>query len=228
MPLLRLPNSVALQNVGAFFRRSRAFEPSGDVAVLEFHPKWFHVEPVALAMAASWGTWARRSGYDLRAVNLGRKTAYAGRMHLFQILGIDFDPVFQEHEESGRFLPLFQVTDSAGVRRVVGDVSALLHLDDEPETLAAVQYCVSELLRNVLEHSNSPDGAFICAHRYSSSKPQRVTIAVADCGQGISNHLSSVYPAALTDDTTALQLAMRPGVTGARSGVYGAGDDCRL
>lgn len=176
-------------------------------------------------MAAAWGTWARREGYELRAENLGRKTAYAGRMRLYEVLGIDFDPGLEEHEESGRFLPLTQVRDSGSVRRVIADISALLHLDDDPETLSAVQYCVSELLRNVLEHSGSPDGAFICAHRYITSEPHRVTIAVADCGQGIAAHLAHAYPAASTDDALALRLAMRPGVTGARAGQYGTPDN---
>ena len=43
-------------------------------------------------------------------------------------------------------------------------------MDAEPDGLAAVQYCVSELIRNVLEHSGSPDGAFVCAHRYTKKK----------------------------------------------------------
>lgn len=80
---------------------------------------------------------------------------------------------------------------------------------------------MSELLRNVLEHSESPDGAFVCAHRYSSSNTRRVTLAVADCGQGISAHLGRAYPAAAGDDKIALGLAMQPGVTGAVRGQYG-------
>ncbi|HEX3126337.1 MAG TPA: ATP-binding protein [Thermoanaerobaculia bacterium] len=183
------------------------------------------MEPVALAMAAAWGAWARRQGYSLRAENLGRKTAYAGRMRLFEHLGIPFDAGLEEKEAAGRFVPLTQVTSSIHVRRVIADISALLHLQEDPETLSAVQYCVSELLRNVLEHSGSEDGAFVCAHRYTTSEPHRVTIAVADCGQGIASHLGRVYPAASSDDVAALGLAMRPGITGAVAGLYGTPDN---
>lgn len=125
----------------------------------------------------------------------------------------------------GGLSPLTRVSTSNDVRRVIGDVSALLHLHDDPETLSAVQYCVSELLRNVLEHSGSPDGAFVCAHRYTTSEPHRVTIAVADCGQGIASHLGRVYPAAVSSDEAALGLAMRPGITGALVGQYGTPDN---
>jgi anti-sigma regulatory factor (Ser/Thr protein kinase) len=222
---LIIPNSAALHNVRAFMANNRPFEAGSAEAVLEFNPQWVHMEPVALAMAAAWGSWARRQGLPLRVVNLGRKTAYAGRMRLFEHLGIDFDPGLEEREATGRFVPLTQVSTSSDVSRVIGDISALLHLDEDPETLSAVQYCVSELLRNVLEHSGSPEGAFVCAHRYTVSAPHRVTIAVADCGRGIASHLERVYPAAAKSDDVALGLAMRPGITGALAGQYGTPDN---
>jgi len=52
-----------------------------------------------------------------------------------------------------------------------------------------------------------------------------VTIAVADCGRGIADHLGQVHPEALANDRVALGLAMRPGITGARAGVYGVPDN---
>lgn len=42
---------------------------------------------------------------------------------------------------------------------------------------------------------------------------------------GIQKHLGKVYPEALTDGLAALRLAMRPGVTGAQKGMYGAPDN---
>lgn len=225
MPKLVIPNSVALQNVRAFVAENRPFRNRSKYATIEFHPQWVHLEPVALAMAAAWGNWARRQGYSLRARNVGRKTAYAARMRLFEHLGLDFDPGLQEREAAGRFVPLTQVKTSREVASVIGDISALLHLQEDPETLSAVQFCVSELLRNVLEHSESPDGAFVCAHRYTTSEPHRVTIAVADCGQGIPSHLGRAYPEAAKDDQVALRLAMQLGITGALSGPYGRPDN---
>lgn len=172
-------------------------------------------------MAAAWGAWSRRQGWEIRAENLGRQAAYAARMKLFQCLGIEYGAGLTEREAAGRFLPLTQVVQSSQVSSVVGSISALLQLDEDPESLSAVEYCVSELLRNVIEHSGSPDGAFICAHRFTSSEPRRVTIAVADCGLGIAQHLGRVHPEAQGNDLVALGLAMRPGITGALAGPYG-------
>jgi hypothetical protein len=176
-------------------------------------------------MIASWGTWCKRNGKKIQVENLGRHGAYAARMHLFDHLGVNFKHGVQEREEAGRFLPVTQVSSRSQVSPVIGDISALLHLEDDPESLAAVQYCVSELLRNVLEHASSEDGAFVCAHRYTKTSPHRVTIAVADCGSGIRKHLGRVHKDASKNDKSALTLAMRPGITGAIPGVYGAPDN---
>lgn len=183
------------------------------------------MEPIALAMSAAWGAWWISQGKQVEARNLAGHTHYAGRMRLFEHLGIEYHAPHEEHEEAGRFLPITRVGAKAEVGPVIGNISALLHLDEDPESLAAVQYCISELLRNVLEHSGSPNGAFVCAHRFTDKEPHRVSIAVADCGQGIPTHLSHNYPEAAGDHERALALAMRPGVTGAHAGPYGTSDN---
>jgi hypothetical protein len=55
--------------------------------------------------------------------------------------------------------------------------------------------------------------------------PKRVTIAVADCGLGITQHIGQAYPDVLNDTPQALSLAMRPGITGARKSMYGSSDN---
>ena len=102
--------------------------------------------------------------------------------------------------------------------------SARLDLQGDPEGYAAIRFCVGELTRNVLEHSNSPDGAFVAARSFGEGEPPGVTIAVADCGQGIPVHIARAHPA-ITDDLTALGMAMRPGITGAQPGPYGSANN---
>lgn len=221
MPQFIFPNSASLHTAKAFFEGHKPFDTDGRPAILRFHPAWAHLEPFALSMAAAWGTWCRRNHMEIKVENLGRRADYAARMRLFQYLGVKYDPKVVEHEEAGRFVPITQVKDRTSITAVIGDISALLHLNQEPDALAAVQYCVSELLRNVLEHSGSEDGAFVCAHRYTTGEPHRITLAVADCGMGISKHLSANYPDASGNDRIAIGLAMRPGITGARLGLYG-------
>jgi anti-sigma regulatory factor (Ser/Thr protein kinase) len=223
--MIEIPASVSLQNSHWFLSRSEFFVKNGETIILRFHPSWVHIEPFALAMLAAWGRWCQRNGIRIEVENLGRTTDYVWRMHLFDHLGISYTPNRTEREEAGRFLPITQVRNGTEIRGVIGDISALLHLQDNPESLAAVQYTISELLRNVIEHSGSADGAFVCAHNFATAKTSRVTIAVADCGIGIREHLGYEHPAALENDATAITLAMQPGVTGARRGLYGTPDN---
>lgn len=225
MPCFIVPNNASLHTARSFLSRNEAFAEAEPVATLALHPRWAHMEPMTLAMIAAWGSWCRRRGFKIQVENLGPHANYAARMRLFEHLAVPYDPGHREREEAGRFLPLTQVNQRGAIGRVIGQISALLRLQDDPESLAAVQYCVSELLRNVLEHSGSPDGAFVCAHRYAKKEPHRVTIAVADCGQGVAAHLGQAHPEALEDDRVALGLAMRPGITGVLRGMYGTPDN---
>jgi hypothetical protein len=72
---------------------------------------------------------------------------------------------------------------------------------------------MSELVRNVLEHSESPDGAFISAQYFKSSN--RIAIGVADSGQGILEHMK--YHHKVSTHREAILLALRPGITGTTS-----------
>ncbi len=220
MPQLIIPNDATIHTLKNFLSINSPFSDMEKPATLTMHPTWAYMDPMALAMSAAWGGWCQRNGNRINAENIGKHANYAARMHLFRHLGIAHNPILDEHEEAGRFLPLTQVKNRNDLTGVIAGVSALLHLDQEPAGLAAVQYCVSELLRNVLEHSGSPEGAYVCAQRYVKN-PNRVTIAVADCGAGIPEHLGQAYPEARTDSTKALSLAMRPGITGAQRGMYG-------
>jgi len=183
VPRFSVPTNASIHAAHNFIASNRFFTDGGD-AVLEFNPQWVHVEPVALAMAAAWGGWCRRRGIPIRVENLGRTADYAARMRLFEHLDVPYDPGHHVHEEAGRFVPLANVRTPADVTSFIADLSALLHLDNDPQSLVALQYCTSEMLRNVLEHSQSPEGAYACAHNYSESGMHRVTLAVADCGMG--------------------------------------------
>ena len=225
MPRFVVPTNANLHAIHSFVENNRFFRNSSKTATLELHPKWVHVEPVALSMIAAWGAWCRRKGYAIRVKNIGKQADYAARMRLFQQLAVDYNPQIKEREEAGRFLPLTQVQNRRDVTNVIANISAMLHMQHDPESLAAVQYCISELLRNVLEHSNSEDGAFVSAHRFAEKGIHRVAIAVADCGQGITSHLSRAHPEVAGDDAMALGLAMQPGITGAIRGPYGTSEN---
>lgn len=225
MPTLQIPNDASIHTIKNFLTKNSPFCNCDPPAKLVFHPKWAYMDPLALAMTAAWGGWCRRKGLTVNVENCGHHVAYASRMRLFDRIEVPFDTTLVEHEQSGRFMPLAQVKTPRELDAVIADISALLHLESEPDGLAAVQYCVSELIRNVLEHSGSIEGAYVCAQRYVETRPKRVCIAVADCGWGIAEHLGNVYPEVKGNSQEALRLAMQPGVTGAQPGIYGTSDN---
>jgi len=226
MPQLLIPNEASIRTIRNLLFLNSPFSDTNTPAQLVMHPRWAFMDPIAMAMAAAWGGWCQRNGCTMQAENVGGPSQkYAIRMGLFEHLKVSHEPLVQEHEEAGKFIPLTQVRTGADLAAVIGNVSALLHLDKEPHALAAVQYCISELIRNVLEHSGSMEGAYICAQRYTKDPPH-VSIAVADCGFGIASSLSYSYPQAEDDDRVALQLSMQLGITGViKSGMYSSATD---
>jgi hypothetical protein len=72
---------------------------------------------------------------------------------------------------------------------------------------------VAELLENAVEHANSPTPAFAAAQVYPTSR--RLALGVADAGIGIRTHLTrNPKYASLETDATAIEWAMKPGVSG--------------
>lgn len=75
-----------------------------------------------------------------------------------------------------------------------------------------MKYVLYELVRNVLEHSGSADGAIVAAQ---VTKAGRLLVVVADSGIGVRASLARSHY--VRDDPSAIELAFRPGVTGTTS-----------
>src|SRR4029077_9540486 len=52
VPRFIVPNSVSIHNAHAFLRANQPFENGQGEACLELHPRWAHMEPLALSMIA--------------------------------------------------------------------------------------------------------------------------------------------------------------------------------
>src|SRR3989339_511266 len=129
-------------------------------------------------------------------------------MGLFKFLGVDSGIKITEHEPAGRFVPLTQIKDSDALTKFITEVTPLLHL--EPKNAEPIRYIMSELIRNVLEHSLSKYGAIVCAQYYKKSNTVR--IGIADIGIGIWKSINESYNP--KNDMEAIRLALTPGITG--------------
>lgn len=113
-----------------------------------------------------------------------------------------------KHDPSGRFIPITQIKNSEDLTRFITDIIPLLHL--KPKHAESIKYIVSELVRNVLEHSRSKNGAILCAQYYK--KTNIIRIGIVDTGVGIKKTINYSHPA--QTDLKAIQLALTPGITG--------------
>ncbi|MBS1842948.1 MAG: hypothetical protein JST53_00895 [Actinobacteria bacterium] len=203
------PNSGYLQNFGGFARR---WDPEGE-DTLEFSMKqgYVSVHPIAIAMAAAAAQYVRDRGgsvvTDLDASD--SSVRYLARMKLTDVLGVDPGLEMIEHAPEGRFIPVTQVMDQAALNTLIVEMVPLLHA--APEEAAPIKYLVTELVRNVIEHAASPVGAMVCAQYYAET--ERLSVGVADMGIGIRKSIVRFHPA--ENDLAGINLALRPGVTGA-------------
>jgi len=212
--ILHLPNSAFLGNIESF--TSKLDLRNEGYLEITMNPNWVSVHPVVLAATASIALECRNNDIP---INMGQATPrslpYFVRMGLYEFLGQDAPQEIQKHEESGRFIPLRRITSSSELSEFIRDMIPLLHTS--PENADPIKYVVSELIRNVLEHSSSALGAIICAQYFKKTK--RISIGVADRGIGIAESIRASHSA--PDDRTAINLALRPGITGTTSRIGG-------
>jgi anti-sigma regulatory factor (Ser/Thr protein kinase) len=111
-------------------------------------------------------------------------------------------------------VPITRLRDETAVEEVGRLVREIVEyrLTDVAALGAACHMAVSELCGNAVEHGANPQGAYVAVLR-SVTPRRRVSIAVADLGIGIPEHLRRQYPE-LSDDDHAIALAMQPRTTG--------------
>ncbi len=205
---IHIPNSAFLGNIDPFLR---SFDPSGpDSLDITLNPHWTSVHPLVLSMIAALGLNIKPENIHIGKLE-AKSSTYLVRMGLLKILNIPCGTTVQEHAAEGRFIPLKQVRTSDELAEFITEMIPLLHSD--PEQAKTIGYIISELGRNVLEHSSSKHGAILCAQFYEKSNTIR--IGIADTGEGIKKTINHSHQAAT--DLEAIQLALWPGITGTTS-----------
>jgi hypothetical protein len=223
--VIAVPNGVSLSDAPQFLQ-SVSWDVTPDTGVnVSFEAGTGRIEPWVFAGIAAYALQANR--WDMTVSTNGvADCAEAARSGLVRFTELRGGPVDNpDVEPAGRYIPLRWVSTSKDLALVFADIVPLLHLADAPEQAKAIQYCVSEMVRNVMEHSRSDDGAIVAAERYSEADegPATVSIAVADAGIGIRRSIERNYEVAT--DAEAILTAVKFGTTGAVRGRYGATDN---
>lgn len=179
---------------------------------IETTNNWLSVHPAALVLAAAL---AKKVGKNNTTINnsAGESGLYLDRMGLYDYANTKSSYRYNQHDESGRFVPIRQILTQDDQSRFVTDVIPLLHLN--PEKSQIIRYVIGELVRNALEHSRSNDGAFVAAQY--RPKTNVLSFGVCDTGIGIKKSLEKFHFS--EDDLSAIRLALMPGVSGTTAGL---------
>jgi anti-sigma regulatory factor (Ser/Thr protein kinase) len=205
---VHLPHGAFLGNIDQFIQGFDSTEP--EKLVITAADKWLWVHPMVLSMVASLALKLNKENIICQKIT-ARSGHYLERMGLFNFLGIKSGMEISEHDPSGRFIPLTQIKNSDQLTRFITDMIPMLHLG--PKQVEPILYIVSELVRNVLEHAETKDGAIICAQYFKKSNTIR--IGIVDTGIGIRKSLSRYHPT--VGDIDAIKQSLIPGVTGTTS-----------
>lgn len=194
-----------LRNFEGFLRNFDSKDPTS--LQITTHDKWVNVHPAVLTMLAALGKTMDSSkiSFDDITATSGH---YLSRMGLFNALGQPSPYSIEEHESAGRFIPLTQIRTQEEQTRFITEMIPLLHLSADQAD--AIKYTVGELVRNVLEHADAENGAFVAAQYYASAN--MVRLGICDTGVGIWQTIHRSWP--VSTDIDAIKLALTPGITG--------------
>lgn len=165
------------------------------------------IHPAHLTLAAALATKVGKEHAMIVGNTPGTDKTLA-QMGLYNFLSTSSPSTDIPPEQSGRYIPLRIIKTQEDQSHFVADIVPLLHL---PENQARViRYIIGELVRNVLEHSHSHDGAVVAA-KYQE-KTNKISLAICDTGIGIWRSMSTFWHP--RTDLEALKLALTPGITG--------------
>lgn len=211
---IHLPNSAFIGNIDSFFK---GFDPSNDKElIITSNQKWISVHPLIISMVIALSEEVKRKGGKIICEDFNAKSkSYLLRMGLIDSVQQDHGITIDGHESAGRFIPARIIKTSNELNNFITDMVPLLHAT--PSQADPIKYVMSEMVRNVLEHSNSEIGAVVSAQYFKKSN--RVSIGIADRGIGIKAAIGQSYPTA--SDKEAITMALMPGITGTTKKIGG-------
>jgi anti-sigma regulatory factor (Ser/Thr protein kinase) len=200
-----LSNQGNLRNLGSFLASLDLTNPHK--LEISTHDKWVTVHPANLVLTAALAIQVGKEHAEVvgRVPESGR---YIDRMGLYNLTKTHSPFKYRKKEESGRFVPIKVIKTATDQSHFITDMIPLLHLSENNTTI--IKYVIGELVRNVLEHAFTENGAIVAAQYYK--KTNRVSIGICDTGIGIWKSMNTYWHP--QNDIEAVKLALTPGITG--------------
>jgi len=223
-----VPNVLTEDRVLAFAKELEALGrmPIQDHFVVDLS-ELGHIEPFGMLVCSSilrtfvstqkeWGTKFSAVGHT--------ENSYAAHMGFYQAFGLDYGKKPGEARGGRNYLPITRLAvnnlyQEAGYRpvgeaveREAARISQVLLQTTEGPAASQVRYALTEIIRNVVEHSGAGEIWYA-----GQCWPNRdcVEVAILDEGVGVRASLSRRRKYRVDTDDEALRLAIQKGVSGA-------------
>ncbi len=111
-------------------------------------------------------------------------------------------------ESDGEIIPLTSIKNDKELEVFLQEIVPILH--GSLDQAKPIRYVLSEMIRNVLEHSGDTYGATICC--IYNRDTNKISIGIADMGIGVARSIARSHQ--VNSNASALALALTPGITG--------------
>lgn len=200
-----------------YFLRTNDLSDSSKLEIVSA-TNWMNIHPACISFAAAIASEIGKEKTHI-VVQSEQAAIYLDRMGLYDFAFDKCPVVYMQHEEAGRFIPVTRIKTESEQSQFIADLHPILHLTvDQAET---IKYVLGELIRNVIEHSEAKNGAFVTVQYVARKK--KLSIGICDAGIGLRASLERYHMP--VDDVDAIRLALMPGVSGTTSRSGGTGDN---
>lgn len=221
---ITMPNSLELQTSLGFSSKIATIDEA-EHYIFDFK-NTNNTEPFAMLLISSEIRRLIRDKFNSKVSCTNYKhMSYAAHMGFFQAFGLDHGKAPGEAKGSPRYIPM-RIFDSATLEKEaavkgieVGEeveesskqMAALLCGEHEGAIHETLTYSMREIMRNVIEHSESVRFG-ICAQFWPSKN--KVEVAILDRGIGLKKSLSHNPHIDVSTDKNAINLALMPAISG--------------
>lgn len=221
---IEIPSRLTFQNSIEFIRELRSLESHNKI---EFDfSKLTTIDPFSLLFVSSEIQRCRSRLHESKfiATHYG-KCNYPAHMGFFKAFGMDYGNNPGEAKGSSTYIPIHiyntqEIKDEARAAMInpaelleskAKEISNILTRSEKGELNEVLTYCIREIFRNVIEHSQANQFGFCAQYRPSQNI---VSFSIIDRGIGIMSSLKNNPTLNLSDDKDAVKASLQPAVSG--------------
>jgi hypothetical protein len=221
---VEIPSRLVFQNSIEFAKQLKLLQNYDEI---EFDfSRLGTIDPFSLLFVSSeiQRCRSRLKNSNFKAIHYDHCT-YQAHMGFFKAFGMDFGKTPGEARGSSTYIPIniyntekirndarkLMINPGELLESRAKEIADILTQGDNGDLNEVLTYCLREMFRNVIEHSNAEQFGF-CAQYLPSIK--RVSFSIIDRGIGLKSSLESNPTLNLKNDEDALKAAISPGVSG--------------